>query len=112
MLDAEIAVKLLNRLLLSSGAVGSQYLEMLREGRLNFSHQIGRVMVDDLSNAYPFDIEMLIFSDGSRALRICTEACPRRWTDWVALAPASSETRSNEMSRKSDLEAARFLQSY
>jgi hypothetical protein len=110
MLDAEIAVKLLNRSLLSSGTMISQYLDVLREGRLAFGHQIGRVMVDDLSNSYPFDLEMLTFSDGSRALRICTEDVPGGWTDWTSLAPAQTESRSAELSRRADREVASRMQ--
>jgi hypothetical protein len=110
--DAEIAVKLLNRLLLSPGAMSSQYLDVLREGRLSFSHLIGRVMVDDLSLAYPFDLEMLTFSDGSRALRMCAEGGPGRWTDWTSLAPALTDIQSAEMSRKAEREAALIMQNF
>jgi hypothetical protein len=85
MFDAEIAAKLLNRAV--SAAVGesdARYLDVLREGQLNFSHRVARLSVEDSSSEVPLEIELLTFSDGSQALRIRTGRAHANWSEWVS----------------------------
>jgi len=88
MFDAEIAAKLLNR-----WAVGPPdghrhtYLDLLREGNLHFTHQMGHATMGNLADEGPFDLESLVFSDGSRALRLKTPGTTPEWTQWAAFEP-------------------------
>ena len=85
MFDAEVAAKLLNRAV--SGATGessARYLDLLREGQLDFSHRMARLSVDDSSSDVPLEIELLTFADGSQALRIRTGRAHAVWSQWVS----------------------------
>ncbi|EMN5127579.1 hypothetical protein [Burkholderia contaminans] len=87
MFDAEIAAKLLNRgTSQASDECGVQYLDVLREGLLDFSHRIERLAVQDAGSEVPREIEWLIFRDGSRALRIRTDDVHTCWSEWVSIA--------------------------
>jgi hypothetical protein len=91
MFDAEIAAKLLNRAM--SGATGessARYLDLLREGQLDFSHRMARLSVDDSSSEVPLEIELLTFSDGSQALRIRTGRAHGIWSAWVSTTRVGS----------------------
>ncbi|MEK2607397.1 hypothetical protein [Burkholderia arboris] len=87
MFDAEIAAKLLNRgTSQASDDCGMQYLDVLREGLLDFSHRSERLAVEDTGSEVPREIEWLTFGDGSRALRIRTDDAPTCWSEWVSIA--------------------------
>lgn len=87
MFDAEIAAKLLNRWGRKPPSTQHDtYLDLLREGNLGFTHQQGRVSLSE--GASPFELESLVFLDGSRALRVSTPGRASEWTQWAALEPA------------------------
>ena len=87
MFDAEIAAKLLNRgTSQASDDCDMQYLDVLREGLLDFSHRIERLAVKDSGSEVPCEIEWLTFRDGSRALRIRTDDVQTCWSEWVSIA--------------------------
>ena len=87
MFDAEIAAKLLNRgTSQASDECGRQYLDVLREGQLDFSHRIERLDVEGAGSEVPREIEWLTFGDGSRALRIRTDDAQTGWSEWVSIA--------------------------
>jgi len=91
MFDAEIAAKLLNRgASRAVGEVSERYLDVLREGQLNFFHRIARVSVDDSSSEVPLEIELLTFRDGSQALRIRTGHANAIWSEWVSTTQVSN----------------------
>ncbi|WP_109483551.1 hypothetical protein [Paraburkholderia sp. C35] len=88
MFDAEIAAKLLNRWTLRPPATQcDSYLDLLREGNLNFTRQLGRVTPGDVASDSLFDLESLVFVDGSRALRLKTPGATPDWTQWAAFEP-------------------------
>jgi hypothetical protein len=88
MFDAEIAAKLLNRWTIKRPfSEHDNYLDLLREGNLKFTHQAGRVSLGEKTTTNPFDLESLVFADGSRALRIRTLGLASDWTQWTALEP-------------------------
>jgi hypothetical protein len=91
MFDAEIAATLLNRWNHRPAACDHPtYLELLREGNLNFTHQLGYVRIKGIADASPCNIEnieSLVFDDGSRALRISAPSLAPGWTRWAALEP-------------------------
>ncbi|MFL9909662.1 hypothetical protein [Paraburkholderia sp. RL17-337-BIB-A] len=108
MYDAEIAATLLNRWATRSSTTDfATYLELLREGNLSFTYQSGHVRevgieagieagVESGTEAgSAFNIESLVFGDGSRTLRVEAPDKTPRWTRWAAvepLLPAPSET--------------------
>jgi hypothetical protein len=84
--DAEIAARLLNRgTSQASDESEMQYLDVLREGLLDFSHLIERLPAADVGSGVPREIEWLIFRDGSRALRIRTDDAQKCWSEWVSI---------------------------
>ncbi|MFL9899884.1 hypothetical protein PQR71_17320 [Paraburkholderia fungorum] len=103
MYDAEIAATLLNRWATrsshSSTTDFAAYLELLREGNLNFTYLSGHVrevcIEAGIEAGSAFNIESLVFGDGSRTLRVEAPDRTPRWTRWAAvepLLPAPSET--------------------
>ncbi|MBP0595922.1 hypothetical protein J8I87_41170 [Paraburkholderia sp. LEh10] len=95
MFDAEIAAKLLNRWTLKPPAAQHDtYLDLLREGNLNFTHQLGNVTSGGVAAESLFDLESLVFADGSRALRLRTSGATPEWTQWAAFEPPVSNTAS------------------
>ncbi|AXL49075.1 hypothetical protein DSC91_000753 [Paraburkholderia caffeinilytica] len=88
MYDAEIAATLLNRWTARSSTTDFDvYLELLREGNLSFTYQSGHVRDAGIEEAGAFNIESLVFGDGSRALRVEAPDQTPRWTRWVAVEP-------------------------
>ncbi|TKC91107.1 hypothetical protein FAZ69_06990 [Trinickia terrae] len=86
MFDAEIAATLLNRWIGQSSTTElGAYLDLLREGNLDFVHQSGRV--EDAADGGTFNIESLVFVDGSRTLRIKAPDLAPHWTRWTAVEP-------------------------
>ncbi|WP_321925170.1 hypothetical protein [Burkholderia sp. BCC1998] len=86
MFDAEIAAKLLNRgTSPASDDCDGQYLDVLREGLLDFCHRIESLVVADAGYGGPREIEWLTFGDGSRALRIRTDDAQTCWSEWVSI---------------------------
>ena len=76
MFDAEIAAKLLNRWTVRPPAAHcDSYLDLLREGNLNFTHQMGRATPGGVASESLFDLESLVFVDGSRPGRIPIVRC-------------------------------------
>jgi hypothetical protein len=101
MYDAEIAAKLLNRWAIKPPATQHDisqrdaYLDLLREGNLHFTHQVGRVTLGDVSADDLFDLESLVFVDGSRALRLRTSGAVPDWTQWAAFEPPVARGAEN-----------------
>ncbi|CAG4886943.1 hypothetical protein [Paraburkholderia saeva] len=90
MFDAEIAATLLNRWDRKPAMAGRDtYLNLLREGNLDFTHQQGRVSTGNPTSDSELDIESLVFVDGSRAVRIKASGQAPGWTRWAALEPPS-----------------------
>lgn len=88
MFDAEIAATLLNRWdRKPTPADRETYLNLLREGNLDFTHQLGAVSNEQEADAGQLNIESLVFVDGSRALRIRAPDLAPGWTRWAALEP-------------------------
>jgi hypothetical protein len=88
MFDAEIAAKLLNRWTVRPPAAHcDSYLDLLREGNLNFTHQMGRATPGGVASESLFDLESLVFVDGSRALRLKAPGATPDWTQWAAFEP-------------------------
>ncbi|HWX13130.1 MAG TPA: hypothetical protein VNZ04_14220 [Trinickia sp.] len=88
MFDAEIAATLLNRWEHEQPAVHSHSpLELLCEGKLPFSRQIGKIWAVPVSGESGVDIECLIFADGSRALRLWHTGADSGWTRWAPIEP-------------------------
>ena len=88
MFEAEIAATLLNRWDRKPAVAGGDtYLNLLREGNLDFTHQQGRVNVGSAADESELDIESLVFVDGSRAVRIKSSDQAPGWTRWAALEP-------------------------
>jgi hypothetical protein len=88
MLDAEIAVTLLNRWAGRPPTDEAEtYLELLREGGLTFAHHLGHVVTQGDASARACEVESLLFEDGSRAVRIGAHTTPVQWTRWAALVP-------------------------
>jgi hypothetical protein len=65
------------------------YLNLLREGNLDFTHQHGRLNTGNAAGDSDLDIESLVFADGSRAVRIKAPGQAPGWTRWAALEPPS-----------------------
>jgi hypothetical protein len=88
MFDAEIAATLLNRWEHEKPAINSHSsLELLREGKLLFSRQIGKLWSEPVSGESGLDLECLIFADGSRALRLWHTGADAGWTRWAPIEP-------------------------
>ncbi|MFM0737336.1 hypothetical protein PQQ51_08845 [Paraburkholderia xenovorans] len=95
MYDAEIAATLLNRWASRPSTPDfDAFLDLLREGNLNFTYQSGHVREAGLAEGRALTIESLVFNDGSRTLRVeapdkHVEAPDRtpRWTRWAAVEP-------------------------
>ena len=86
MYDAEIAATLLNRWICQSSTTELEtFLDLLREGNLDFVHQSGHVT--DTSDGGAFSIESLVFVDGSRILRVKAPDLAPHWTRWAAVEP-------------------------
>jgi|SRR6516225_2337340 hypothetical protein len=93
MFDAEIAAKLLNRWTVRPPDTRHDtYLDLLREGNLNFTHQMGSVTSGGVATESLFDLESLVFVDGSRALRLRTPGATRDWSQWAAFEPPAATT--------------------
>jgi hypothetical protein len=99
MFDAEIAAILLNRwnadLKISSRDNG---LELLREGNLSFSRQIGRVRSDGVTGSNSCGVELLLFIDGSKALRVNLSDAREGWSCWAAFQPTHSREATSATS--------------
>ncbi|CAB3756417.1 hypothetical protein LMG29542_02860 [Paraburkholderia humisilvae] len=94
MFDAEIATTLLNRWERMPRTDGVSALELLREGKLAFSHhRYTAARVNDTCDSGAFDIELLTFDDGSTALRLSAAAQLAAWSRWVAIDPVTDETQ-------------------
>jgi hypothetical protein len=100
MYDAEIAATLLNRWATRSSTTDfDAFLELLREGNLSFTYQSGHVrerdmaaglaagIETDIEEGSAFNIESLVFGDGSRTLRMEAPDRALRWTRWAAVEP-------------------------
>jgi hypothetical protein len=88
MFDAEIAATLLNRWGHEQPGVHRHSpLELLTEGKLSFSRQIGKIWPVPVSGESEQDIECLIFADGSRALRLWHAGGGSGWTRWAPIEP-------------------------
>jgi hypothetical protein len=86
MFDAEIAATLLNRWIGQSSTTELEtYLDLLREGNLEFFRQSGRVV--DAVDGGAFNVESLVFVDGSRTLRVKAPDLAPHWTRWTAVEP-------------------------
>ncbi|CAD6545931.1 hypothetical protein ACFQ3P_05605 [Paraburkholderia sabiae] len=95
MFDAEIAATLLNRWTVKPPAAHrDSYLDLLREGNLNFTHQMGSVTPGGVTSTSLFELEALEFVDGSRALRLKTPGATPDWTQWAAFEPPVRNTAS------------------
>ncbi|MGF6758092.1 hypothetical protein P3T16_005513 [Paraburkholderia sp. GAS42] len=91
MFDAEIAVKLLNRIATSSPWHTCQrHLELLREGNFQFVRQFGHCDIGTGLETSEFDFESLAFADGSRAVRIHAQNRTTPWTSWVTTGAIAS----------------------
>ncbi|WP_105133227.1 hypothetical protein [Burkholderia sp. BE12] len=100
MFDAEIAAKLLNRATSqASDDRGMQYLDVLREGLLDFSHRTERLVVEEGRSEVSREIEWLTFGDGSRALRIRTDDVRTGWSEWVPIVK-SGDAKSIKSAKK------------
>lgn len=96
MFDAEAAVMLLNRWKDRPATdERGMYLELLREGNLNFIHQRCRVPLDGIEGAWWCRTETLAFADGSRAVRISASSRTPAWTRWTAFEPQQEYEREN-----------------
>lgn len=85
MFDAEIAATLLNRLAVSSPPHNCQrHLQLLQEGNLQFTRQLGHCNIGTGPDTGEFDFESLAFQDGSRALSIYRQNRATSWTSWVS----------------------------
>jgi hypothetical protein len=98
MYDAEIAATLLNRWATRSSTTDFHaYLELLREGNLSFTYQSGLVrekgIEAGLEEGSAFNIESLVFGDGSRTLRVEAPDKTPRWTRWAAVEPLLPASR-------------------
>ncbi|MDE1007765.1 MAG: hypothetical protein OSB38_19040 [Paraburkholderia fungorum] len=88
MYDAEIAATLLNRWATRSSTTDfDTYLDLLREGNLSFTYQSGHVREAGVEEGSAFNIESLVFDDGSRTLRVEDPDRTPRWTRWAAVEP-------------------------
>jgi hypothetical protein len=97
MFDAEIATTLLNRWERIQRTEGASALELLREGKLAFSHHVGTIArVNDADDGSAIDIELLTFDDGSTALRLSAGTRLAGWTRWVPIDPVSEENEAVE----------------
>jgi hypothetical protein len=95
MFDAEIAATLLNRWTVRPPTAHcDSYLDLLREGNLNFTHQMGSVTPGGVTSTSLFELESLEFVDGSRALRLKTPGATPDWTQWAAFEPPVRKTAS------------------
>lgn len=88
MFDAEIAATLLNRWAGQAHNEERQtYLGLLREGNLQFTHELGYVGTRGIRDTNACRTESLFFGDGSRALRVGGPDSEAGWTRWAALQP-------------------------
>jgi hypothetical protein len=88
MFDAEIAATLLNRWTGQTAREESpSYLGLLREGNLQFKHELGYVGTRGIRDTNACRTESLFFGDGSRALRVGGSDREAGWTRWAALQP-------------------------
>lgn len=88
MFDAELAATLLNRSASEARNEERQtYLVLLREGNLQFTHELGYVGTRGIRDTNACRTESLFFGDGSRALRVGASDSEAGWTRWTALQP-------------------------
>ncbi|WP_248322789.1 hypothetical protein [Caballeronia sp. Sq4a] len=88
MFDAEFVATFLNRCANhASDEDFDSYLGVLREGNLQFTHELGYVGPCDIPNMNVYRAESLIFGDGSRALRVAKPDSDTGWSPWTALQP-------------------------
>ncbi|KVT12716.1 hypothetical protein WT24_11640 [Burkholderia sp. MSMB1078WGS] len=100
MFDADIAANLLNRgTSQASDECGRQYLDVLREGQLDFFHRIERLAVEGAGSEVPREIEWLTFGDGSRALRIRTDDAQTGWSEWVSIVKPGGVQSKNRVNK-------------
>ncbi|WP_438391902.1 hypothetical protein [Caballeronia sp. DA-9] len=98
MFDAEIAAALLNRWnRQTAGEDCGTYLDLLREGNLDFARQTGDILSEgNDADSRPCKVESLVFIDGSCAVRISASNSVPTWTRWATLEPVlhiHSDTR-------------------
>ena len=88
MFDAQIAATLLNRWDAKRACPEEPpSLELLREGKLHFTHEGGEVRAIDTPADGRLCIECLTSADGSRALRFAEANEKSGWTTWIAAEP-------------------------
>ncbi|WP_175940745.1 hypothetical protein [Caballeronia sp. BCC1704] len=88
MFDAEFVAMFLNRYANhSSDEDVDAYLGVLREGNLQFTHELGHVGACCAPDTNAVRAESLIFGDGSRALRVAKPDSETGWSPWTALQP-------------------------
>ncbi|VXC87394.1 conserved hypothetical protein [Burkholderia sp. 8Y] len=88
MFDAEFVATLLNRCANEpSDEEFQSYLGLLREGNLQFKHELGYVGTRGIPDTNACHTESLIFGDGSRAFRVAKPNSETGWTRWTALQP-------------------------
>jgi hypothetical protein len=85
MVDAEVAVTLMNRWShYCFDGVPLNGIELLREGGLDFEFRCGHLEYGGGATVVP--CESLVFSDGSQAMRIGSP-CGSNWSCWSAFEP-------------------------
>ncbi|WP_244849622.1 hypothetical protein [Caballeronia sp. SL2Y3] len=88
MFDAQFVATFLNRCANhSSDEDFDSYLGVLREGNLQFTHELGYVGTSRIPDINACRTESLIFGDGSRALRVAKPDSDTGWSAWTALQP-------------------------
>ncbi|CAM2159158.1 protein of unknown function (plasmid) [Pararobbsia alpina] len=84
--DAEIAATLMNRWD-PNGDAGEGALQLLKEGRLNFTMEHGVFERPDATLDHALEFECLVFEDGSRILRLVNTHTAQGLTPWFNVAP-------------------------
>lgn len=84
--DAEIAATLMNRWG-TAGIHSESALELLKEGRMQFTAERGILQTTDTTLRNPVEFESLLFDDGSRILRLVCAHTAQGLTPWSSVAP-------------------------
>ncbi|CAM2158615.1 conserved protein of unknown function (plasmid) [Pararobbsia alpina] len=87
--DADIAATLMNRWGISGNSRDST-LELLKEGRLQFTIERGLFESGVPSFRHGIEFECLLFGDGSRVLRLVDSNKASGLTPWSSVAPAKA----------------------
>jgi hypothetical protein len=86
--DADIAATLMNRWDISGNSRDST-LELLKEGRLQFTIERGLFESGVPSFRHGIEFECLLFEDGSRVLRLVDSTRASGLTPWSSIAPVT-----------------------